>query len=109
MARTTLAVQTVDIAGDVVTMTAANADGHNVANNGLTYLRVLNSSGAPINVTVQAQANCNQGFAHDAVVAVAAAAEKTIGPFPTKFYNKVDGYMEVDFSAAADVTCAATQ
>jgi len=106
MSEQVLTVQQVALTGTVITTGAANADGNSFLNDGRTWLRVINGSGSSINVTINSQVLCDQGFDHDIVVAVAAGATKEIGPFDTRRFN-LNGYTHVTYSAVASVTVAA--
>ena len=107
MARTVLAVQQVARTGLTPSFSAANVDGHNVANDGKVVLEVKNGSGAPINVTFQTPGSVDGNAIADLVVAVPAGGDKICGPFPPGIYNQADGTMYVDFSAVTTVTVAA--
>lgn len=101
-----IAVQTPGLTGAVITYTAAAAGGDTMANTGVEKLRVKNGGGASINVTINSQRPCDQGTDHDLVIAVAAGAEKEIGPFPPyRFGNPV----QISYSAVTTVTVAATK
>lgn len=105
-----LTVQTVSLAGSVITLGAAAAGGDSFPNSGNVYFRVNNGSGASINVTFDAPNADNFGVindAHDVVVAVAAGAQKTIGPFPPERFNDANGRVQVTYSSATTVTVAA--
>ncbi len=66
---------------------AAAAGGDTMPNDGKTHLRVENGGGSPCVVTIDAIANCDQGFDHDAGGSVAAGATEYFGPLPTKLYG----------------------
>ena len=111
MARTSLSAQTVTSAGAVISMTSANADGHSFTSTGLQVLRVKNGSASPIDVTVKTDVTRDGSLAlPDRVVAVAAGAEKTIGPFDPNVYQQKSGSDQgkvlVNFSAVTTVTVA---
>lgn len=107
MAKTTLTKQVITTAGVVVSQAAANADGSDFLNSGRCILIVNNGGASPINVTVDSKSSCSQGFDHDIVVAVAAGAEKHIGPFPQARFNDAStGKADVTFSAVTSVTVA---
>ena len=108
MAETTLTVQQIILAGTVITAEAANVDGNYFLNNGRTWLRVINGSTASIDVTIDSQVLCDQGFDHDQVVAIAAGVTKEIGPFETKRFN-LNGYVHVTYSAVTTITVAAVK
>lgn len=107
MPRTALAVQTVKPEGVIPAYTAANADGHAIANRGRMCLHVKNGGGSAIDVTLVTGATVGGRAVADDVVSVAAGAEKLIGPFSESVYNQSGGVMHVDFSAVTTVTVAA--
>lgn len=97
------------LAGVVLNRVAAAGGGDEFINDGATRLHVKNDGAGSINVTVNSQAQCNHGFDHDLVVAVAAGAEKIIGPFPTSRFNDANGKVQVAYSDATSVTVAAVK
>jgi hypothetical protein len=106
MPRTTLAVQQPTDAG--ILLARANGDAannHDFINNGSTLLVVKNGGGSSIDVTLK-YATDKFGRTGTKVIAVAAAAEKVIGPFVPELYNQ-DGKLQFDLSAATSVTVAA--
>ena len=109
MAASALTVQEITRAGVAITAAAANVDGNFFTNSGNIALRVINGGASPITVTVPAQANCDQGTKHDITVTVANGATKEIGPFQMRHYNDASGYVQVTYSAVADVTVAAVK
>jgi hypothetical protein len=90
-------------------MSAANVDGHTVANTaaGKRFISVLNEDASPINVTVVTPGTVHGLAIADLVVAVPAGDNLMIGPFPPSTFNQGDGTVHVDFSAVSDITCAA--
>jgi hypothetical protein len=90
-------------AGDTIPMTAADR----------VFLDVLNGSGSSINVTLTAKATPQviPGFGSttiaDLVVAVAAGAEKLIGPIPSGYIDQTTGKVSVAYSSTTTVTRAA--
>jgi hypothetical protein len=107
MARSVLAVQTPTFAGIVPAFTAANVDGHSIANDGSTVLHVKNGGGAPINVTCQTPAKFAGLDVAEDIVSVSNGSEKIIGPFSPAAFNQGAGEVYVDFSAITSVTVAA--
>lgn len=111
MARTALGKQSIVQAGLIPAYSAANADGHSIAGSGNVFLHVKNGGGAPINVTVQTPATVAGLAVTDQVVAVANGAEKMIGPFDKRAFNRPAGGSDaglvyVDFSDVTSVTVA---
>ena len=88
----------------LVTPTATH--GNKMLNDGKTFIEVLNGSGAPIDVTIDAPGDV-EGFAiTNLTVAVAAGVRKKIGPF-TSIFNQADGYVWIVCSAVTTVTMGA--
>ena len=106
MARTALATQLIAISGLETAYTAANADGHSVANNGEMFLHVKNAAVADITVTLVSVAD-PWGRTGDREVTVTAEEERMIGPIPPLLFNQADGTVSVNFSAVTTVTVAA--
>lgn len=109
MARTALAVQQIVDEGLAPTLTAANADGHSIQNNGngKAFAEVVNGGGASINVTAQTPATANGVPIADQVVAVPAGGRRFIGPWEGYPYNQSDGTVYLDFSSVTSVTVGA--
>lgn len=108
MPGTALVPQTPTTTGAVVTRTAAAAQ-NSIPNNGKILLLVVNGSGSSINATAIATLTADGTALGNKVVAVAAGAEKVIGPFPPGIYNFADGTMELDISVITSVTIAVLQ
>ncbi|RJX18505.1 MAG: hypothetical protein C4570_06400 [Ammonifex sp.] len=102
-----LTVQNIALAGLTPSYAAAAAGGDNFTNDGRAFLHVKNGSASSINVTVDSAVPCNQGFDHDITVAVAAGADKMIGPFDPERFNDSTGKVNVTYSAVTTVTVAA--
>lgn len=114
MAVTTLAVQTINRTGLNPAFTAANADGHKIANNGnTTFLAVRNAGGTVCIVTLEiAQAVDGQTPAGRTVTVPITTGERWMGPFPKTQYNQAGadaGMVHVHFSQVVSVTCAAVE
>ena len=108
MARTALAVQTIADEGITPAFTAAPVDGHSVPGDGDVWLEVKNTSGSPINVTVQTGGTLMGEPVTDKVIAIpATTGDKIIGPFPPALYNQADGLVYVDFASVTNLTIAA--
>lgn len=97
----TLSAQVITLAGTEVALAAAAGSGDQFANTGKEYVDINNGSEAEITVTFAAEHDCDQGFTHNAAVAVAAAERRRIGPFPTGRFGRT---VEVTYSAATTVT-----
>jgi hypothetical protein len=104
-----LTTQTISQAGLGVTEVAAGAGGDKFTPGSSTLLQVKNASGGSINVTVDSQKTCDQGFDHNLVVAVPAGATRLIGPFPGKRFVGADKKVSVAYSAVTSVTVAVIQ
>ena len=107
-----MALLTVQIAtqlGVIPSFVAAGAGGDTFANSARESLWVKNGSGVSINVTINSVLACDQGFDHDLVIAIAAGAEKIIGPFSTVRFNDVSGILGVTYSAVTTITVAAVK
>jgi len=110
----TLTRQQITSSGLAATYSSAAGGGDVVDNtDGKTWLHVKNASGSSINVTITAQV-ASAGFdgygtltVSNIVVAVAAGAEKFIGPFPRNAYNNSSNQLAISYSAVTSVTIAA--
>lgn len=104
------------ITGTTFTPASAGGSGDQFANlRGTAMLYVKNGSGASINVTLAAQTTARPAdgiypaqTVGNQVVAVAAGAEKIIGPIPAAF-NDGNGNVQVTYSSATSVTVAVIQ
>jgi hypothetical protein len=96
-----------DLTGAVPALVAV-ASSDSFQNNGARILHVKNASGGSINVTIDdpnsATPSNATSFNPDVVVAVAAGAEKYIGPFPPARFNDANGFVNVSYSAITSVT-----
>lgn len=93
-------------AGLALTTQAAAAGGDTLQNDGQTILYIKNGGGASINVTLTPAAPPAGLTFQNVVVAVAAGAERLIGPFPPLYFNNVNGQVAVAYSAATSVVVA---
>ena len=103
----TLTVQgPISRAGVAATPVAATVTvGDEFANDGNTYVEIINGSGGSINVSLDIKPTVDGGAVTDRVVAVANGARKIIGPFPVKLYNNpTTGRAKVTCSAVSSVT-----
>ena len=99
--------QALSIAGVVpAAFEPAQVEGHFFANNGATFLLIMNGSMASVNVTIVSQLTVEGLAVADAVVAVGAGVTKLIGPFNPTIFNDEDGQATVTFSAVASVDCS---
>lgn len=89
---------------------AAAADTVAVVGDERILVHVANGSGDSINVTIPAEdtpqtiAGFGSVAMSDLVVAVAAGAEKIIGPIPRGYVDAATGTAAVNYSATTDVT-----
>ncbi|MGE5589203.1 MAG: hypothetical protein ACM3ZA_01030 [Bacillota bacterium] len=102
-----LNVQNMSLTGLAPAFGNADAAGDTFPNNGRTFLHVKNAGAAPVDVTVNSQQACNQGFDHNAMASVPAGGERIIGPFPPGRFNNSQGQCEVTYSSVDNVTVAA--
>ncbi len=104
-----LTVQEIALAGLVDSAAAAAAGGDDFANDGNTFLKIINGSGGSINVTAASNyTSPPTGTAQsDNVVAVGAGVTALIGPFPQSGFNDDDGKVNITYSATTTVTVAA--
>lgn len=106
MATTTLSVSSIVYTGLTYTLTAANADGHTIANDGRTFIAIANASGGNLTVTVATDGTVDGRAVADDSIVIATGATKLIGPWPVHLYS-VGGVVTVTFSTVSSVTCAA--
>jgi hypothetical protein len=104
-----LTVQTISLPGLSPAFAAAAVGGDAFPNSGREYLHVKNGGGSEVTVTVDSQAACNQGYDHNAVVAVPASEERLIGPFPKARFNDANDKVQVAYSDVTSVTVAAVR
>jgi hypothetical protein len=87
---------------------AAAGGGDKVAPSDRGYLHVRNGSGGSITVTVDVPGTTKYGQNTPNVpVAVAAGAEKIIGPFPADLADPTDGLVAITYSGVTSLTVAA--
>lgn len=110
----TLTIQDTSEAGAALTYAAASSGGDDFVNSSdRIALHVKNGSASSINVTIAAQTTSatvpGLGIVTKAnqVVAVAAGADRIIGPFPPKAFNSSTSKVSISYSATTTVTVAA--
>ncbi len=106
MARTALTVQQITRAGLTPSYSAANVDGHSIANNGTEFLHVKTGS-TGCTVTVKTPGQVDGLDIAERTVVIGTSSERMIGPFPRGTYNQPGEEVHVDFSAVTQVTVAA--
>jgi hypothetical protein len=95
------------LAGVAPAPVAAAGGGDSFDNQGHQLFYVKNGGGGSITVTFDAPNPDNFGItdnAHDNAVAVAAGAERWIGPFPTNRFNDANGRVQVAYTGVTTVT-----
>lgn len=103
-------VKIVNTAPTAETLTPAAGGGDSFPNTGKEFLAVKNAGGGAITVTVVAQGDaCNRGVAattaHDKTFSIPNdSAIYLLGPFPTAFFNDVNGRAQVTYSGVTSVT-----
>lgn len=104
---TALAVQPIPAAGITPTFTAATAS-DTMPCGPTNKLRVKNTSGGAITVTIAAVTPCNRGFLHDRVVSIpATAGDVTIGGIIAELYGDTTGTATITNSSTTGLTYAA--
>lgn len=104
-----LTVAQTSLAGVALGAVAAAGGGDSFPNDGATALYVKNGSGAPITVTADAPNADNFGVvdaSHDSAVAVAAGAERLLGPYPPGRFNDANGRVQLTYSGVTSLTVA---
>ena len=104
MARLVLAIQTVGRNGKDIGSGQAVllADGAEVANDGQTKFKMVNSTGSAIVVTFVTPVTLLSAPAlavADQTFSVPNNAERWIGPFPINEFNEPDGLLDIDVAA----------
>lgn len=102
----TLTTQAISRAGIVPTYAAAAGGGDKFTPSRDTYIHAKNGSGGSITVTIVTPKNTSYGAAiADIAVAIAAGAEKVIGPFPYEhFADTDDGLGDITYSGVTSLT-----
>lgn len=103
-----LASQDIPLAGLTPAFSAAGGAGDTFVPDEDTILRIKNTSGSPVTVTVPTPGVAAGGLAiGDAVASVpATTGDVTMGPFPREHFAKADGNADIQYSASAGVTVA---
>lgn len=111
MARTALTAQQVAPTGLSPSYSAANADGHQFANDGNTLLHVKNGGAGACVVTVQTPQQIAGLDVAEQAITIPAGEERLIGRLRPATYNRPTGAADpntvyVDFDAVDSVTVA---
>lgn len=105
----TLTAQVAVRAGVTMTTASAAGGGDQFANTGREILYYKNASGGSITLTL-APAGVPGGLSLATyTVAIAAGAEKLIGPFDTSLFNNSSGFVTMTYSGVTSLTVAVIQ
>ena len=104
-----IAVQDLNLDGLVnPTMTAAAALGDTVQNSDeRVFIYAVNGSAGTINITANAQRNCNHGYIHDEVLTLLAGEDGYLGPFDKERFNTSTGDVSLTYDDVTSLTIAA--
>lgn len=98
------APQVMDLDGIEPAYTAADATGNYGHNDGKSFLHVKNGGVGSVDITIESQRQCDQGFTHDVVVSIPAGEERMLAPFGTRRFNDSDNYLQWSFDDVTSVT-----
>lgn len=101
-----LSTQTIVRTGIIPTYAAAAGGGDSFVPSSDTYLHVKNGSGGSLTVTVAATYTAIGQAVANVVVAIAAGAEKMLGPFPYEYFAQSDGTAAATYSGVTSLTVA---
>jgi len=112
MAVATLTPKTVNYEGveaysDTADYTAATAaDGFQFVNDGKTIVNIINADDGELTATVDNPQPCDFGgtAVHDVEIAIPAADDYLVGPFPKHRFNDENGKVTIRLTANSDVT-----
>lgn len=107
MAYTPLTVQACVISGLEASFVAAAAAGNSFANDGYTFLEVVNGDSSDHVVTITTPKTYGGIALADPTVTVTAGERRHIGPFPKELFNQSDGAVLVNYDGVTSVTVAA--
>jgi len=102
-----LAVQEITGMGGAPAFVAAAAAGNHFINDGRVTLEFVNAHTAPITVTINSIAPCNQGFDHDLVFAVPNATRWRTPPLDPGRFNNAAGHTSITYSLVTALTVGA--
>lgn len=101
----TLSLQTLTTAGIAQTLSTASATGDACLNDGTTFLRVRNSSGAnAYTLTLVTPQSVNGVAVADVAVTIATSGDRLIGPFPTATFNDGNSLVSWTYTGTAPAT-----
>lgn len=96
---------------DIATLSAANADGYAVSNDGATWFEAANSDAGTVTITVQTPRTIDGLAVAEYTITVAQNERQIFGPFPRDTFNQSSGAdkgkVYVDFSAVTGLTFGA--
>lgn len=102
-----LATQSVPLAGVVPSYSAAAGGGDTFLPSNNTFIHVKNGSGGSITVTIVTPGTVSGQAVADVAVAIAAGAEKMIGPLPGSLFARAsDGRADLTYSGVTSLTLA---
>ena len=102
----TLSVQQSVRAGLTLARASAAGGGDKFLNTGKEALIIKNGDSGSHTVTIVSQSTMDGLAVADRAVAVAAGAEKVIGPFQPNVYNDDDGFVQLTYDGVTSVTVA---
>ncbi len=102
-----LAVQELTGTGAIPIFVGAAAAGNHFSNDGRVVLEFLNGHTAPIMITIDSVAPCNQGFDHDLSFSVAAGARHRTPALEPGRFRRVDGNTYITYSLVTALTVSA--
>ena len=97
-------VQTASREANKLDMVAAVADGEKFANTGVEKILIQNDNVASVTVTVQTPATADELAIADREIVIPAGEIHYLGPWPTKWYNDANGFVNFACSPYADVS-----
>lgn len=106
----TLSPQVPSLSGLTPSYSAANAGGDQVLCDDRLFLHVKNTNGSSRDVTIATPGNVDGLAIADVVVTVpATTGDKMIGPLKASLFADANGYAQITYSAATNVTVAAVR
>lgn len=100
----TLTVQSIVAAGLNPSYAAAAGGGDEFANDGSSFLHVVNGGGGAINVTLATTQTVDGLAVADQVVNVPAGEDRMIGPLRRGLFNDAGGLVQVTYDGVTSVT-----
>ena len=101
----TLVVEDIVRTGVEPTYNVAGAGGDEFVNKGKVFLHVVNGA-TVLNITITTQVVVDGLAVVDLIVNVPENEGRMIGPFPTTWYNDVNGKVQLAYSSEVNVTIA---